>query len=77
MREGERAGMEIRGHFMNHCEFTMFYAERNGGEGEPYIAERGVFMSIAEFVPYREKGWSGQKKHNDAADEIIQKAKSI
>ncbi len=26
----------------------MHYAERLGGEGEPYIAERGIFLSVEE-----------------------------
>lgn len=49
----------------------MYYAERLGNEGESYIAERGVFLSVEEFVPYRKKGWSGTIKLDKAADEII------
>jgi hypothetical protein len=53
--------------------FAMFYAERIGGPGEPYIAERGVFMSLAEFAPYRAKGWEGTKETNAAVDAFIAK----
>lgn len=49
----------------------MAYAERLGGDGEPYIAERGIFLSVEEFVPYRKLGWSGTKGFNDEADSII------
>ena len=51
----------------------MFYAERLGNkdEGEDYIAERGVFLSIEEFIPYRRKGWSGTSKIDAEADRLI------
>lgn len=51
----------------------MFYAERLGdkSKGEPYIAERGVFYSIAEFAPYREKGWEGTTETNAATDAFL------
>ena len=51
----------------------MFYAEKLGDpdKGEPYIADRGVFMSIAEFAPYREKGWSGSPDNDFLADKFI------
>jgi hypothetical protein len=49
----------------------MHYAERLGREGEPYIAERGVFLSVEEFIPFRKKGWSGTKEFDEAADKII------
>ena len=49
----------------------MFYAERMGEEGEPYIAERGIFLSIAEFAPYRKAGWSGTRETNAAADAYL------
>ncbi|MGL4666467.1 MAG: hypothetical protein ACRCWR_00885 [Saezia sp.] len=51
--------------------FILFYAERLGGEGEQYIAERGVFNSLEEFVPYRRRGWSGTEKTDAAADLLI------
>lgn len=50
----------------------MIYAERLGGPGEPYIAERGVFLSIEEFAPYRRKGWEGTPETNAAADAYLQ-----
>lgn len=50
--------------------FSLFYAERLGNEGEPYIAARGVFTSIEEFAPYRLKGWSGASDTNRLADEF-------
>lgn len=43
----------------------MFYAERIEGTK---IVEKGVFLSIAEFVPYRRAGWTGTKETNRAAD---------
>lgn len=51
----------------------MFYAERLGDQskGEPYIAERGVFFSLAEFAPYRALGWSGTKQTDEDADAYI------
>jgi len=47
-----------------------FYAERLGNteKGEPYIAERGVFISIAEFAPFRALGWEGTHENNLKAD---------
>ena len=53
----------------------MFYAERiedpatSGQDG--WIAERGVFMSLDEFVPYRRQGWSGTQETDAAADSLI------
>ena len=49
----------------------MFYAERLGGEGEPYIAERGIFLTIKEFAPYRKAGWSGTRETDAAADAYL------
>lgn len=49
----------------------MFYAERYGKEGEPYIAEKGVFMSMDEYLPYREKGWEATIEIDKKADELI------
>jgi hypothetical protein len=43
----------------------MFYAEKIEGNK---IAERGVFLSIDEFAPYRIAGWSGTKETNKLAD---------
>lgn len=50
----------------------MIYAERYGNEGEPYIAERGVFLSLDEYIPYREKGWEAAVEVDKKADEIIE-----
>lgn len=49
----------------------MFYAERMGRGDEPYIAERGIFFSIAEFAPYRKLGWSGTEETDKLTDEYI------
>lgn len=49
----------------------MFYAERLGGRGEPYIAERGVFLSIEEFAPYRKAGWSSTREIDALADAYL------
>jgi hypothetical protein len=51
----------------------MFYAERLGdkSKGEPYIAERGVFYSLEEFLPYRKLGWEGTKETNELADSAL------
>lgn len=53
----------------------MFYAERIGDpdKGEPWIAEQGVFLSIAEFAPYRALGWEGTKETNEAADAFLRR----
>lgn len=58
--------------------FNCFYAERLGDtdKGEPYIAERGVFNSLEEFLPYREAGWEGTKQVNEAADAEIKLRKT-
>ena len=45
----------------------MFYAERIGGEK----AERGIFLSIEEFLPYRKRGWSGTPETDKLADDEI------
>ena len=56
----------------------MFYAERIGdGKTEPYIAERGVFLTISEFVPYRRKGWSGTAQTDALADQAIKDADDL
>jgi len=49
----------------------MNYAERLGNKDEEYIAERGVFYSVEEFVPFRKLGWSGVPEFNAKADKII------
>ncbi len=49
----------------------MIYAERYGSSGEPYIAERGVFLSMDEYIPCREKGWESLPETDAKADEII------
>lgn len=49
----------------------MIYAERYGDEGEPYIAEHGVFVTIDEYLPYREKGWKSLPEIDVKADKII------
>jgi len=46
----------------------MFYAERIEN---CKIVERGVFLSIEEFLPYREKGWSGSPDTDFLADKMI------
>ncbi len=33
--------------------------------------QEGVFLSIAEFAPYRALGWSGTKELNEAADAYL------
>ena len=46
----------------------MIYAERAEGFDTP---EKGVFLSIAEFAPYRARGWSGTAEVNHAADAYL------
>ena len=46
----------------------MFYAERIE---DCRIAERGVFFSLIEFLPYRRAGWEGAAATNKAADAMI------
>ncbi len=52
----------------------MFYAEKidDVDAGESRIDQRGIFISLDEFVPYRLKGWSGAAEINAAADAIIE-----
>ena len=52
---------------MSAHSFTMFYAERIA-DGEK---ERGVFLSIAEFAPYRALGWESTGEINSAADAYL------
>ena len=54
----------------------MFYAERLGDrdKGEDYIAERGMFFNIEEYVPFRLLGWSASAENDRAADEEIARA---
>jgi hypothetical protein len=46
----------------------MFYAERIE---DCKIAERGVFLSMEEFLPYRRAGWSGTEATDKAANAMI------
>ena len=47
----------------------MFYAEKiNGPFDQP---EKGVFLSIEEFAPYRALGWSGSGEVNALADAYL------
>ena len=46
----------------------MFYAEKIE---DCKIAERGVFLSMDEFLPYRRAGWSGTEATDKAADAMI------
>lgn len=46
----------------------MIYAELYGQDGEPYIKDRGIFLSIQEFLPYRSRGWSSTREINRMAD---------
>ena len=50
-------------HCANESGFRMIYAERN--------EDQGVFLSIAEFAPYRALGWSGSPAVNHAADAYL------
>ena len=52
------------------AEPRMFYAERVAEE-QCRIAERGIFISLDEFAPYRLKGWSGTKEMDRAMDELL------
>ncbi len=53
------------------------YAERMGDDNEPYIAERGMFFTMSEFLPYREKGWESTKEINEEADRKMEELKII
>lgn len=68
---GHRSSCRRFKHVLN----PPFYAERFGDrdKGEPYIAERGVFYSLAEFAFYRAKGWVGLSSVNAMADAYNQK----
>ena len=47
----------------------MIYAELYGGEiGNSHIVDRGVFLSLSEYLPYRAKGWESTKEIDEAAD---------
>ena len=47
----------------------MFYASKQEAAFEK--PEEGVFLSIAEFAPYRALGWSGMPEHNALADAYL------
>ena len=42
----------------------FFYAERWIDQG----LEKAIFLSLAEFIPYRQAGWSASPEINAAAD---------
>ena len=44
--------------------------EERGGS---WIKDRGVFISIEEFLPYRVLGWSGTKETDELADAILER----
>lgn len=46
----------------------MIYAEKYH-ENAP--TEKGVFFSIDEYIPYREKGWEALPEIDAEADELI------
>lgn len=49
------------------------YAERYGDKdkGESYITDRGVFLSMEEFLPYRAAGWRSTREIDAEADRIL------
>lgn len=47
----------------------MFYASKQGAAFEK--PEEGVFLSIAEFAPYRALGWSADGERNMLADAYL------
>ena len=47
----------------------MFYAEKQGDSFEE--PEKGVFLSIQEFAPYRALGWSASSEYNVLADAYL------
>lgn len=49
----------------------MIYAERYD-DTTGYIAEKGVFLSMEDFLPYRQEGWSSTTEIDARADELIQ-----
>ena len=46
----------------------MIYAELQVDGGY----EKGIFLTLAEFVEYRKQGWSGCKEVNAMADAVIE-----
>jgi len=51
----------------------MIYAERQRDDGS---TEKGVFLSLFEFIGYRHMGWSATNEINRMADEAIAKSES-
>lgn len=54
----------------------MIYAEKRLNESGVVdhlgaIVEKGIFMSMSEFLPYRLDGWSSTKDINKEADERL------
>jgi hypothetical protein len=46
----------------------MIYAERILDDNS---LEKGVFLSLEEFLPYREQGWSSTSDINEIADAML------
>ena len=46
----------------------MIYAERKLDDG---FLEKGAFLSLAEFLTYREQGWSSTSDINERADAVL------
>ena len=51
----------------------MFYAELMDPKTFEII-DKGIFLSIEEFAPYRKQGWSGTRETDKLADELIARA---
>lgn len=65
---GEAYGVDWEYEPLPSClKVGIIYAERIDDDAG-YIAERGVFLTLGEFLPYRAKGWISTQEVNDAAD---------
>ena len=47
----------------------MIYAEHELNDGS---LEKGIFLSLTEFLPYRECGWSSTSDINEIADAMLE-----
>jgi hypothetical protein len=51
----------------------MIYAEKVTANQ----IEKGVFFTLAEFVPYRAEGWVATSQYNEAADREIERLRGM
>ncbi len=54
--------------------FSLIYAEHREADGS---LSQGTFIGLAEFMPYRERGWSSTDEIDKLADQALLDAKHL